>query len=122
MNRRYHDLTLLLVMAMLSFPLLAIGQQDHKSRNTEQGRRVDDPEQRNHDNRNTPDDGRVYDRSRHDYHPWTDNEDRAYRKYLAEKHKAYREFERNSRSEQARYWSWRHAHPDHKDRTEHNRQ
>jgi hypothetical protein len=116
MHRKYHYLSSLLVLATLSFPLLAITQQDAHPRHSEQRRRHDDHQQRSHDNRKTPDDGRVYDSSRHDYHPWNDAEDRAYRKYLIQNHKPYREFEQNSRKEQARYWTWRHAHPDRKNR------
>ncbi len=105
MNLKCH--LLLLVVAALFSSSLAIGQQGENPRR-----------QRIHDNTNSPDDGRVYDSSRHDYHPWNDAEDRAYRKYLTENHKAYRQFERNSSKEQARYWNWRHAHPDHKDRAD----
>ncbi len=118
MNSKYYQLSLLCVVTTLYFPLLAIAQQDGHPRHSEQRRRHDDHWQRSHDNRKTPDDGRVYDSSRHDYHPWNDDEDRAYRKYLTQNHKAYREFERNSRKEQARYWAWRHAHPNRKNRTD----
>ena len=112
MNRKYHYLSSLLVLASLSFPLLAITLQDDRPRHSEQRRRLNNHQQRSHDNRNTPDDGRVYDSPRHDYHSWNDDEDRAYPKYLTQNHKAYRKFERNSRKEQASYWAWRHAHPD----------
>ena len=121
MNRKYRYLSSLFVVATLSFPLLAIAQQNDHPRHSEQLRRHDDHQQRTHDNRKTPDDGRVYDGSRHDYHPWNDDENRAYRKYLIQNHKAYREFERNSRKEQASYWAWRHAHPDRKNRADNHR-
>ena len=121
MNRRYHYFTLLVVMATLSFPLLAIPEQDDHPRQDKTMPTGDVHQQAPHDNRKTPDDGRVYDRTRHDYHSWNDDEDRAYRKYLIQNHKPYREFERNSRKEQSRYWTWRHAHPDHKNRTDHHR-
>ena len=35
---------------------------------------------------------RYYDRNGHDYHTWNDHEDRAYRVYLGEQHRNYREF------------------------------
>ncbi len=121
MNIKYYRLSLLLVVTTLSFPLLAITQQDDRPRQDLQRHRDDSHRRRTQDNRKTPDDGRVYDRSRHDYHPWNDDEDRAYRKYLIQNHRPYRGFERNSRTEQARYWRWRHAHPDHKNRADHHR-
>jgi hypothetical protein len=55
---------------------------------------------------------RVYDRSHKDYHVWDDNEDRAYRRYLGEQRQDYREYSRLKRTEQNRYWDWRHSHPD----------
>jgi len=36
----------------------------------------------------------------------------AYRRYLAERHREYREFRRLDRREQDEYWEWRHRHPD----------
>ena len=61
-------------------------------------------------------DGRRYDRvrDRHhgDYHAWNDGEDRAYRHYLAERRREYRDFFRLSGREQRAYWSWRHGHLD----------
>ena len=55
---------------------------------------------------------RYYDRSGHDYHTWNNNEDRAYRQYLEEQHRDYREFHRMRRGEQQQYFGWRHTHPD----------
>jgi len=37
-------------------------------------------------------DKRYYDRDGHDYHTWNSQEDRAYRVYLGERHRDYREF------------------------------
>lgn len=56
---------------------------------------------------------RYYDREHKDYHHWDDSEDHAYRNYLAEQHREYREFSRNTRARQQAYWNWRHEHPDH---------
>ena len=120
MNLRYNYLSSLLVLATLSSPLPAIAQRDDHPRH-KHGPRDDGHQQAPVDNRKTPDDGRVYDSPRHDYHPWNDAEDRAYRKYLIQNHKAYREFERNTRQDQARYWNWRHAHPDRKNRADNHR-
>jgi hypothetical protein len=55
---------------------------------------------------------RYYDRDVHDYHVWSDHEDRAYRLYLGEQHRDYREFHRVKASRQREYWRWRHSHPD----------
>lgn len=64
----------------------------------------------------TPDehrDKRYYDRDGHDYHTWDNKEDRAYRIYLDEHHRAYREFKNTKAAEQHEYFKWRHDHPDH---------
>ena len=47
-----------------------------------------------------------------DYHTWNSNEDRAYRAYLTEQHRDYRDFNRTSRSQQQQYFAWRHKHSD----------
>jgi hypothetical protein len=39
-------------------------------------------------------DRRYYDRDGHDYHTWNVQEDRAYRVYLGEQHREYRDFRR----------------------------
>jgi hypothetical protein len=53
---------------------------------------------------------RIYDRSHKDYHPWSGDEDRAYRGYLVERHRSYRPISRTTRRQQAAYWQWRHQH------------
>jgi hypothetical protein len=58
-------------------------------------------------------DRRYYDRDGHDYHTWNDQEDRAYRLYLGEQHRDYREFNRVKAAQQREYFRWRHEHPDH---------
>ena len=55
---------------------------------------------------------RVYDGHHRDYHNWDDREDRAYRRYLAEKRWEYREYNRQSARRQRAYWNWRHSHSD----------
>jgi type III secretory pathway component EscR len=59
-----------------------------------------------------PQEKRYYDRNGKDYHAWNNNEDRAYRSYLTEQHRDYREFNRVNRSQQQQYFTWRHQHPD----------
>jgi hypothetical protein len=55
---------------------------------------------------------RYYDRDGHDYHAWNDHEDRAYRIYLGEQHRDYREFGKVKVTQQREYFKWRHEHPD----------
>jgi type III secretory pathway component EscR len=55
---------------------------------------------------------RYYDRGGKDYHTWNDNEDRAYRSYLQEQHRDYRDFNKVKRPQQQQYFTWRHQHPD----------
>lgn len=55
---------------------------------------------------------RIYDTSHRDYHRWDGREDRAYRVYLTEQHREYREFRTLDQREQDAYWQWRHGHPD----------
>jgi len=63
--------------------------------------------------RDDKDHNRVYDRAHNDYHIWDDTEDRVYRQYLVEKHRAYQAFAELKEKEQRAYWNWRHSHPDH---------
>jgi len=57
-------------------------------------------------------DRRYYDRDGRDYHTWNTHEDRAYRAYLTEQHRTYREFRRVKVVDQRAYFRWRHQHPD----------
>src|ERR1700743_3863320 len=52
-------------------------------------------------------DVRIYDSHHKDYHNWDDREDRAYRRYLAEKHYQYVEYQRQQHRRQGAYWKWR---------------
>lgn len=55
---------------------------------------------------------RIRDEYHGDWHTWNGNEDRAYRRYLSEKHEDYRDFHKLNRDEQGDYWNWRHSHSD----------
>jgi hypothetical protein len=55
---------------------------------------------------------RIRDEYHGDWHTWNNNEDRAYRRYLSEKHEDYRDFNRLNHDEQGDYWNWRHSHSD----------
>ena len=57
-------------------------------------------------------DRRYYDREGKDYHTWNNHEDHAYRVYLGEQHREYREFPRVKATQQREYFRWRHDHPD----------
>jgi hypothetical protein len=55
---------------------------------------------------------RYYHRDAKDYHTWNSQEDRAYRSYLNEQHRDYREFHRVKPTQREEYFRWRHNHPD----------
>jgi hypothetical protein len=55
---------------------------------------------------------RYYDKEGHDYHTWNDHEDRAYRIYLGEQHRQYRDFGAINAGQRRDYFRWRHEHPD----------
>jgi hypothetical protein len=57
-------------------------------------------------------DKRYYDKEHRDYHTWNDHEDRAYRVYLGEQHRDYREFAVINAGQRRDYFRWRHEHPD----------
>jgi hypothetical protein len=57
-------------------------------------------------------DRRYYDREGKDYHTWDSHEDHAYRVYLGEQHREYREFPRVTVVQRREYFRWRHDHPD----------
>jgi hypothetical protein len=61
---------------------------------------------------------RYEDRAHNDSHQWDAGKDQAYRRYLQDQGRAYRDFSRVSRREQNNYWNWRHTHPDN-DRNDH---
>jgi hypothetical protein len=75
--------------------------------------RADDRAEARSDDRNHHD-KRYYDRNGKDYHTWNSNEDRAYRTYLQEQHRNYRDFDRVKRGQQQEYFKWRHGHDDNK--------
>ena len=57
-------------------------------------------------------DKRYYDNDHRDYHTWNDHEDRAYRMYLGEQHRDYRDFAVVNAGQRRDYFWWRHEHPD----------
>ncbi len=61
---------------------------------------------------------RVYDPYRHDYHRWDRDEERAYRTYLAERHRSYVAYRHQRLAERRAYWHWRH---EREERIEHER-
>ena len=57
--------------------------------------------------------GRTYhDRGHNDDHQWNSHEDQAYRIWVNENHRQYREFATIKESDRQRYWGWRHEHSD----------
>lgn len=55
---------------------------------------------------------RYYDKQRHDYHEWNEQEEHSYQRYLQEQKRQNHAWAKASRREQADYWKWRHEHPD----------
>jgi hypothetical protein len=58
-----------------------------------------------------------HDRKYHDgkynqEHEWNTNEDHAYRVWVKEHHRKYRDFSKIKEEERQSYWEWRHDHPD----------
>ena len=58
------------------------------------------------------DDRTYHDKAHNDEHHWDSHEDRAYRMWVKENHRKYRDFARLKAEEQERYWAWRHEHSD----------
>ncbi len=58
------------------------------------------------------DDRKYHDEGHHDEHVWNSHEDKAYRIYLKENHRKYRNFEVLKENEREDYWRWRHDHDD----------
>ena len=56
---------------------------------------------------------RVYhDRDHNDDHHWDAHEGRAYRIWVKENHRRYRDFDRLRDEDRSAYWAWRHEHSD----------
>jgi hypothetical protein len=54
----------------------------------------------------------YHDRDHHDDHHWNKHEDRAYRMWVKENHRRYRNFNKLRAEDQRAYWAWRHEHSD----------
>ena len=109
MSRESKFLSSLVLLAALVAPatILAkpVAQEEHRERERERDR------DRDHD-RDKEREHRYYDKAHRDYHQWNANEDTAYRRWMAERHRKYMEFGRLSAGQQQAYWKWRHSHPD----------
>ena len=58
------------------------------------------------------DDRSYHDADHHDDHHWDAHEDRAYRIWVKEQHRKYRDFARLREEDRRAYWAWRHEHSD----------
>jgi hypothetical protein len=59
------------------------------------------------------DDPKVYHDAQHnDDHHWDSHEDKAYRIWVKENHRKYRDFAKIKAEDQQAYWAWRHEHSD----------
>src|SRR5579864_4143554 len=102
MNRYVRTLSVMLFAGTLAVPIAiranspASPQGDSKER-AEKQEKVDKAEKKL----------RVYDAKHSDYHVWDENEDRAYRRYLSERHEDYRDYGKLTHERQTEYWEWR---------------
>jgi hypothetical protein len=54
----------------------------------------------------------YHDAKHNDEHEWNEHENRAYRIWVKENHRKYRDFARLKEEERESYWAWRHEHSD----------
>jgi hypothetical protein len=54
----------------------------------------------------------YHDNGHNDDHQWNNHEDRAYRMYVKENHRRYRDFAKINENDRQAYWGWRHEHSD----------
>ena len=54
----------------------------------------------------------YHDKERNEDHEWNDREDKAYRMWVKEQHRKYRDFSKLNEEEQRKYWEWRREHSD----------
>lgn len=58
------------------------------------------------------DDRSYHDKGHNDDHAWNDHEDKAYRIWLKENHRKYKDFAKMKEEDRQAYWAWRHDHSD----------
>ncbi len=58
------------------------------------------------------DDHHYHDKGHNDDHAWNAHEDRAYRIWVKENHRRYRDFAKLKEEDRESYWAWRHEHSD----------
>jgi len=59
------------------------------------------------------DDHKTYhDKGHNDDHEWNSHEDQAYRMWVKENHRKYRDFAKLPDGDRESYWAWRHEHSD----------
>jgi hypothetical protein len=55
---------------------------------------------------------RYHDKQHNDDHEWNNQEDQAYRVYVKDNHRKYRDFDKLKDNDRQAYWGWRHDHSD----------
>jgi len=53
-----------------------------------------------------------HDQARNEDHKWDKREDKAYRMWVKEQHRKYKDFGKLKEEERQQYWAWRHDHND----------
>jgi len=54
----------------------------------------------------------YHDKQHNDDHQWNGQEDKAYRAYVKDTHRKYRDFDKIKENDRQAYWGWRHDHSD----------
>jgi hypothetical protein len=54
----------------------------------------------------------YHDKAHNEDHHWDDREDHAYRMWVKENHRKYKDFAKLKAEDQQSYWNWRHDHSD----------
>ena len=54
----------------------------------------------------------YHDKAHNDDHQWNSHEDKAYRIWVKDNHRKYRDFAKLKEEDQQSYWAWRHEHSD----------
>ena len=58
------------------------------------------------------DDRHYHDKGHNDDHEWNGREDQAYRMWVQQNHRKYRDFHELKERDRESYWAWRHEHSD----------
>jgi lipopolysaccharide export LptBFGC system permease protein LptF len=115
MNRLSRNLSAILITGVLAMPMAVTFQAATTPQSEQQAHEDKERAEKQEKAAKADKKLRVYDAKHSDYHNWDANEDRAYRRYLSEKHENYEDYGKLSKDKQTDYWEWRHTHTDSSD-------